>query len=176
MSVQRTETGTKVLNDSWPHREQPFRSQFFCTHLALLCAVFRDVSQNFSIFSPIFFFSTFVTVKYKNSDVKVNPMTLERMLEFAWGCKLMWSQPDSTLSVMRQEGSTIRYGLAWINYVGYFCERDRLCGLVVRVSGYRYRGSGFDPRRYQIFWVVVGLERGQLSLVKSKWGATWIKK
>ena len=28
---------------------------------------------------------------------------------------------------------------------------DRLYGLVVRVSGYRYRGAGFDPRRYQIF-------------------------
>ena len=28
---------------------------------------------------------------------------------------------------------------------------DRLCGLVVRVSGYRYRDPGFDPRRYQIF-------------------------
>jgi len=26
-----------------------------------------------------------------------------------------------------------------------------VCGLVVRVSGYRYRGPGFDPRRYQIF-------------------------
>ena len=38
---------------------------------------------------------------------------------------------------------------------------DRLCGLVVRVSGYRYRGLGFDSRRYQIFWV----ERGALSLV-----------
>ena len=44
---------------------------------------------------------------------------------------------------------------------------DRLCGLVVRVSGYRYRGLGFDSRRYQIFWVAVGLERGPLSLVKS---------
>ena len=42
---------------------------------------------------------------------------------------------------------------------------DRLCGLVVRVSGYWYRGPGFDHRRYQIFWVVVGLERGPLSLV-----------
>jgi len=31
----------------------------------------------------------------------------------------------------------------------YIC--DRLCVLVVRVSGYRYRGPGFDPRRYQIF-------------------------
>ena len=28
---------------------------------------------------------------------------------------------------------------------------DRLCGLVVRVSAYRYRGLGFDSRRYQIF-------------------------
>ena len=28
---------------------------------------------------------------------------------------------------------------------------DRLCGLVVRVSGYRYRGLGFDSRRYRIF-------------------------
>ena len=44
---------------------------------------------------------------------------------------------------------------------------DRLCGLVVTVSGYRYRGPGFDSRRYQIFWVVVGLERGLLSLVRS---------
>ena len=29
--------------------------------------------------------------------------------------------------------------------------KDRLCGLVVRVSGYRYRGLGFDSRSYQIF-------------------------
>jgi hypothetical protein len=36
--------------------------------------------------------------------------------------------------------------LVWLNL-----QYDRLCGLVVR--------------RYQIFWVVVGLERGPLSLV-----------
>jgi hypothetical protein len=36
---------------------------------------------------------------------------------------------------------------------------DRLCGLVVRVLGYRSRGPG------SIFWEVVGLERGSLSLV-----------
>jgi hypothetical protein len=36
---------------------------------------------------------------------------------------------------------------------------------MVRVPGYRSRGPGFDSQRYQIFWEVVGLERGLLSLV-----------
>jgi hypothetical protein len=43
---------------------------------------------------------------------------------------------------------------------------DRLCGLVVRVPGYRSWGLGFDSRRYQIFLRVVGLEWGPLSLVR----------
>jgi hypothetical protein len=54
-------------------------------------------------------------------------------------------------------------------YLILFCvfkEPDRLCGLVVRVSGYRSRGSEFDSRLYQIFWEVVGLQRGPLSLVR----------
>jgi hypothetical protein len=41
----------------------------------------------------------------------------------------------------------------------------RLCGLVVSVTGYRSKERGFDSRRYQIFWEVVGLERSPLSLV-----------
>jgi hypothetical protein len=44
---------------------------------------------------------------------------------------------------------------------------DRLCGLVVRVPGYRYRDLGFDSRRYQIFREVVCLERGPLSLLST---------
>jgi hypothetical protein len=43
----------------------------------------------------------------------------------------------------------------------------RLCGLVVRVSGYRSRGPGFDSGPYQIFWDVGGQERGPLSLVRT---------
>jgi hypothetical protein len=43
---------------------------------------------------------------------------------------------------------------------------DRICGLVVRVPGYRSRVHGFDSGRYQIFLAVVGLEEGPLSLVK----------
>jgi hypothetical protein len=39
------------------------------------------------------------------------------------------------------------------------CHHDRLCGLVAR-------GPGSDSRCYQIFWEVVGLERGPLSLVR----------
>jgi hypothetical protein len=43
---------------------------------------------------------------------------------------------------------------------------DRLCRLVVTVPGYRSRGPGFDSRRYQIFWEVMALEGGSLSLVR----------
>jgi hypothetical protein len=49
---------------------------------------------------------------------------------------------------------------------------DRLCGLVVRVLGYRSGGPGSIPstiRKKNI----VGLERGALSLVSTNWGATW---
>jgi hypothetical protein len=42
---------------------------------------------------------------------------------------------------------------------------DRLCGQVVRVPGYRSRGTEFNSQRYQIFREVVGLERGPPSLV-----------
>jgi hypothetical protein len=45
---------------------------------------------------------------------------------------------------------------------------DRLCGLVVRVPRCRTRGPGFDSRRYQIFWVAVGLGRGPLSLCEER--------
>jgi hypothetical protein len=44
-------------------------------------------------------------------------------------------------------------------------NNDRLCGLVVRVLDYRFRGPGFDSRHYKK--KVVGLERGPLSLVST---------
>jgi hypothetical protein len=52
----------------------------------------------------------------------------------------------------------------WIHEECYILS-DHLCGLVVRRPGYISRGPGFDSRRYHIFWAVVGLERGPLSLV-----------
>jgi hypothetical protein len=42
---------------------------------------------------------------------------------------------------------------------------DRLCGLVVKVSGYRFRDPDSIPAIPDFFWEVVGLERGPLSLV-----------
>jgi hypothetical protein len=53
------------------------------------------------------------------------------------------------------------------SYVSDCCICDRLCGLVVRVSGYRSRGPGFGSLRFQIFWEEAGLERGPLSLVRT---------
>jgi hypothetical protein len=41
----------------------------------------------------------------------------------------------------------------------------RLCGLVVTVPGYKSRGPGINPLCYQIFWEIVHLKRGLLSLV-----------
>jgi hypothetical protein len=43
---------------------------------------------------------------------------------------------------------------------------DRVCGLMVRVPGYSSRDPGFYSGRYQIFWEVVGLEQGPLSLLR----------
>jgi hypothetical protein len=44
---------------------------------------------------------------------------------------------------------------------------DHLCGVVVKSSWLQIQRSGFDSRRYQIFWEVVGLELGSLSLVST---------
>jgi len=59
-----------------------------------------------------------------------------RLFPFFHDCTKFWSTYCASL------GAVLRAVC-----VGF----DRLCGLVVRVSGYRYRGPGFDPRRYQIF-------------------------
>jgi hypothetical protein len=45
-------------------------------------------------------------------------------------------------------------------------QKQDLCGLMVS-SWLQIQRSGFDSRRYQIFWEVVGLERRPLSLVST---------
>jgi hypothetical protein len=49
----------------------------------------------------------------------------------------------------------------------YTIRIERLCGLIVRVPGYRSGGLGLDSWCYQIFWEIVGLEWGLLSLVST---------
>jgi hypothetical protein len=44
---------------------------------------------------------------------------------------------------------------------------DRLCGLVVRVPGYRSRVQGSTSGATRFFWLVAGLEWGPLSLVST---------
>jgi hypothetical protein len=44
---------------------------------------------------------------------------------------------------------------------------DCLRSLMVRVAALQIQRSAFDSRRYQIFWEVVGLEQGPLSLVST---------
>jgi hypothetical protein len=65
----------------------------------------------------------------------------------------------------------------------WYQVKDRLCGLVIRVPGYKSRGHEFDSRRYQVFWETVGLERGPLSLVRiisfnshsGGWSPNWVQ-
>jgi hypothetical protein len=59
------------------------------------------------------------------------------------------------------------FGQELLVFVWKVLMLDRLCGLVVRAPGYRSGALGFDSRRYQIFWQVVGLERGPLGLVSA---------
>jgi hypothetical protein len=46
-------------------------------------------------------------------------------------------------------------------------KKDSLCGIAVS-SWLQIQRSGFNSRHYQIFWEVVGLEWGPLSLVSTK--------
>ena len=66
-----------------------------------------------------------------------------------------FSKGQGKYFVAREDG-TLRYNMLLgvdedCNYLLTYSFMDRLCGLLVRVSGYRYRGLGFDSRRYQIF-------------------------
>jgi hypothetical protein len=47
-------------------------------------------------------------------------------------------------------------------YLYFLISGDRLCGLIARVPGYSQRSPVLYSRRYHIFRVAVGLERGPL--------------
>jgi hypothetical protein len=63
----------------------------------------------------------------------------------------------------------IREATLWpeLHIIIYYKFKDRLCGLVVRVLGYRSGGPGSIPGTTRKKTEVVGLERGPLSLVST---------
>ena len=71
---------------------------------------------------------------------------------------LMLEMQEWNISCSCRACPSIRLSVSGIRLsLGY---TDRLCGLVVRVSGYRYRGLRFDSRRYQIFLSSSGSRMG----------------
>jgi hypothetical protein len=75
------------------------------------------------------------------------------------------SHKSHSLTTIYIQIQTLKYLSKEHFYVTLRMCVDRLCGLVVRVLDYRYRGPGFDSRALQKN--VVGLERGPLSLVST---------
>jgi hypothetical protein len=77
-----------------------------------------------------------------------------------------WVEGGDNLLQYCYVGYVLRIILNIMLFVSVEVSSDHLCGLVVRVPVYRSRGPGFDSQRYQIFWEVVGLERGPLRLMR----------
>jgi hypothetical protein len=64
--------------------------------------------------------------------------------------------------------SSFPFLISFISFSYFFISLfHSLCGLEAEVPGYRSRGFQFDSRCYQIFWQVLGLERGSLSLMST---------
>jgi hypothetical protein len=84
------------------------------------------------------------------------------------------SNSTETASVVSRKSSWLQngcvlcflWGRNWI-YTCYVEERRPPLCSSGQTSWLQIQRSGFDFRRYQIFWEVVGLERGSLSLVST---------
>jgi hypothetical protein len=64
----------------------------------------------------------------------------------------LYLQPDVTLLALRPHETAI-HGTRNCTavFVNQLSLKYRSCGIVVRVSGFRSRGPGFDSQPYQIF-------------------------
>ena len=84
--------------------------------------------------------------KYKNVSKKTVRQSTVKNLALTSAFQLVSDQHIVCIQVISYSKISVNM---YFNTIIVLC--DRLCGLVVRVSGYRYRGLGFDSRRYQIF-------------------------
>jgi hypothetical protein len=96
--------------------------------------------------------SVYVPLLY-SAPIAIQPTLREICPHFtAW--LTAWVEPSQQFGA-----SLVRNGISKINYL----KSPELN----TVSGYRSMRSGFNSRRYQIFWEAVGLERGALSLAST---------
>jgi hypothetical protein len=88
--------------------------------------------------------------------------------------------PEPIQQIERDEvHMDVRCGQAGRNIIAYSREsiarryqffgspRNNILWALIYISYMQIQRSGFDTQRYQIFWEVVGLERGPLSLVNT---------
>jgi hypothetical protein len=103
----------------------------------------------------------------EHSNLKHHSWSLSRLSYYRWKngisditqvCKILKCPVKSTRNFMK-----FRCGELYILKV----NENKRTASVAKVPNYRCKRSGFDSRRYQIFWEVVGLERGPLSLVST---------
>jgi hypothetical protein len=93
----------------------------------------------------------------------------------SWGIKWKWK--------LKEKGMNMCPGFIWLRLGtarGSFEHGNKSCGRTMKLTSLvlplwsscqsfwlQIQRSGFDSRRYQIFWEVLGLERGPISLVNT---------
>jgi hypothetical protein len=130
----------------------PSRSPYFITHNVFICYVRRITNWYIDDMYSLDRLTHVIT----ETAERVNSAHTDQFMD--------WRQLSVRDVVLRHENTWIFAQMLYDNiYFNAFSMR--LCGLVVRVPGFRSRGPGFDSRHYQIVWEVVGQERGSFSLV-----------